>query len=136
MAFVVDASTALSWCFEDESNVYSEKVLSLLATDAAVVPAVWPLEVTNALVVGERRGRLTEAKTARFLQLLGQLPIEIDPRQSLGSFGSVLSLARSHRLSAYDASYIEVAERRGLRLATLDARLREAATGAGVGLVE
>jgi predicted nucleic acid-binding protein len=136
VSFVVDASTALSWCFEDESSVYSDKVLSLLASDTAVVPVIWPLEVTNALVVGERRGRLTEAKTARFVQLLGQLPIEIDAPPRLVGFSGVLSLARSHRLSSYDASYIELAERRGLKLATLDARLREAAAGAGVGLLD
>ena len=133
---MVDASTALSWCFEDESSAYSDRVLSLIATDTVVVPVSWPLEVTNALVVGERRGRLTEAKTARFVQLLAQLPIEIDAPAGLVGFSAVLSLARSHRLSSYDASYIEVAERRGLKLATLDARLRDAAIGAGVGVID
>lgn len=133
---VIDASTALSWCFEDESSAFSEKVLLLLATDTALVPAVWPLEMANALTVGERRGRLTKAQTARFVQLLGQLPIDVDAPPSTVVFGAVLTTARAHRLSSYDASYIEVAERHGLPLATLDSRLREAANAAGVALVE
>jgi len=133
---VVDASTALSWCFEDESSPYSDKVLSLLANEGAVVPAIWPVEVTNALVVGERRKRLTEAQAARFVQLLGQLPIDVDSPSPAITFGAVLSTARSHSLSAYDASYIEVAERHGLPLASLDARLRKAASAAGVALLD
>lgn len=136
MPIVVDASTALSWCFEDESSPYSDRVLSLLTSDSAVVPAIWPVEVTNALIVGERRKRLTEAQTARFVQLLGQLPIEVDTPPSTIIFGAVLSSARRHGLSAYDASYIEVAERHGLSLASLDTRLRTAASAAGVALID
>jgi predicted nucleic acid-binding protein len=133
---VVDASTALSWCFEDESSAYSDKVLSLLTSDSAVVPAIWPVEVSNALIVGERRKRLTEAQTARFVQLLGQLPIEVDSPPTTTTFGSVLRSARRHGLSAYDASYVELAERYGLPLASLDGRLRTAARDAGVALID
>jgi predicted nucleic acid-binding protein len=133
---VIDASLTLGWCFEDEANPFSDSVLAHLETDTAVVPAVWPLEVANALVVGERRGRLTEAQTSRFLDLLAQLPIDVEPALPAAIFGAVISAARGHRLTSYDASYLELAERRGVPLATQDDRLREAAVTAGVSLVQ
>lgn len=108
----------------------------MLTNDSAVVPAIWPVEVTNALIVGERRKRLTEAQAARFVQLLGQLPIDVDSPPSTITFGAVLSTARRHGLSAHDASYVEAAERYGLPLATLDAHLRDAASAAGVALID
>jgi predicted nucleic acid-binding protein len=134
--FVVDASVALAWCFEEESQPYSEKVLDLFARSSALVPGIWPLEIVNALMVGERRGWLTEAQTARFVQLLGNLPIDVVAPDLTITFGSVLATARAHGLSSYDAAYLELAARHGLPLASLDERLVKAADAAGVALVE
>ena len=135
MAFVVDASVALAWCFEDEANPYAESVLDRLQQTEAVVPAIWPLEVGNVLLIAERRQRLTEAQTARLVQLLRGLPITIDTEGLTQALGPTLSLGREYGLSAYDTSYLELAMRQGLSLATQDVDLREAAVRAGVPLV-
>ena len=135
MDFVVDASVTLTWCFEDQVNAFSESVLDRFVDSAALVPNIWPLEIANALVVGERRGRLSEVHTARFVRLLGELPIDVEDQNLGGAFGPVLAIARSHRLSAYDAAYLELAARHGLPLATLDDALTQAATEAGVPLL-
>ncbi len=133
MPFVVDASVTLAWCFEDESTPRTEAVLDLLADDSAVVPALWELEVSNVLLMAERRGRITESNSARFVALLGQLPILVD---SAGvDMSSVLAAGRRHHLSAYDATYLVLAQREGVPLATLDARMQAAARAAGVALV-
>ena len=136
MSFVVDASVALAWCFEDEATPYTESALDRLQQTEAVVPAIWPLEVANVLLTAERRQRLTEAQTARLAQLLRGLPITIDTEGLTQALGSTLSLGREYGLSAYDTSYLELAMRQGLALATQDAALREAAARAGVPLVE
>jgi predicted nucleic acid-binding protein len=136
MSFVVDASVALAWCFEDEATPYAESVLDRLQQTEAVVPAIWPLEVANVLLTAERRQRLTEAQTVRLAQLLRGLPITIDTEGLTQALGSTLSLGREYGLSAYDTSYLELAMRQGLSLATQDEALREAAARAGVPLVE
>ena len=136
MAFVVDASVALAWCFEDEATPYAESVLDRLQQIEAVVPAIWPLEVANVLLTAERRQRLTEAQTVRLAQLLRGLPITIDTEGLTQALGSTLSLGREYGLSAYDTSYLELAMRQGLSLATQDAALRQAAARVGVPLVE
>jgi predicted nucleic acid-binding protein len=133
--FVVDASVTLTWCFEDQTYALGESVLDRFVDSTALVPSIWTLEIANALVVGERRGRLSEVDTTRFVQLLGELPIDVED-QSLGAaFGPVLAIARSHRLSAYDAAYLELAARHGLPLATLDDALIQAAGEVGVPLL-
>lgn len=134
--FVLDASVTLAWAFEDETTPYTEAVLDRLSQSRAVVPAIWPLEVGNALVVAERRGRLTEADTVRFLSLLRQLPIvvEMDPPERV--FGEVVQLARQHHLSTYDASYLDLAMRLGVPLATHDEGLRRVAARCGVKVVQ
>ena len=136
MAFVVDASVALAWCFEDEATPYAESVLDRLQQTEAVVPAIWPLEIANVLLTAQRRQRLTEAQTVRLAQLLRGLPITIDTEGLTQALGSTLSLGREYGLSAYDTSYLELAMRQGLSLATQDAALRQAAARAGVPLVE
>lgn len=128
---VLDASVALSWAFDEDDGGYSERVLDALAEGQAVVPALWGLEIANGLVVAERRGRLTEAASARFLALLQSLPIEVEEVE-LDWLPHVVAVAREHAITAYDASYLVVAMRRGLPLATLDQRLREAARASGV----
>ena len=136
MAFVLDASIALSWCFEDESDAYADRVISLLDREAALVPSVWALEVANVLIVQERRGRLVSADVDRFAVLLQGLPISLEETTVPGALGPVTSLARRLGLTSYDASYLELAIRRGVPLATQDVRLRQAADAAGVSLVE
>lgn len=130
--FVLDGSITLAWFFEDETNAYAESVEDSLVSAAAVVPALWPLEVANGLLVGERRKRTTEAKASEFIVLLGALPIRIDGETASRAWQETLRLARTHKLSAYDAAYLELAIRRGLPLATLDENLKAAAAAVGV----
>lgn len=130
MAFVVDTSVTMAWCFEDESTEQTEAVLERLRHETAVVPALWQLEVANVLVVAERRGRLKEAQAAHFLGLLERLRIELDPAP--GDTHAIIAAARRHGLSAYDAAYLVLAERLALPLATLDDPLRTACHSAGV----
>jgi predicted nucleic acid-binding protein len=136
MPFVVDASLALAWHFEDEGSEYADRVLERLREERAVVPSIWPLEVANGLVVAERRRRLSPARVTRAVELFHELPIFVYEVGAQLALGSVLDLARAHGLSAYDAAYLELAMREGLPLATQDAYLREAADRAGVPLVE
>jgi predicted nucleic acid-binding protein len=136
MPFVLDASVAVAWCFEDETTPYTEYVLALLGSDTAHVPAIWPLEVANALLVAERRKRLEPADTVRFLELLRTLPIMVDTSHGERVFGAVLEAARAYSVTSYDAAYLELAMREGLPLAAQDTRLTAAATAAGVSKVE
>lgn len=123
----------MAWCFQDEATDTTEAVLDSLREDQAAAPASWPLEVANVLLVAERRGRLTEAQASRFMELLAQLPIEID--DSPTNLAGVVAAGRQHTLSSYDASYLVLAERLGASLATLDQRLAVAANNAGVHLL-
>lgn len=134
--FVVDASVATAWAFEDETTAYTEAVLDALTESKAVVPSVWPLEVGNALVVAERRGRMNEAETVRFLALLRQLPIVVEAEPLERLLGEVVRLAREQALSSYDAAYLDLAMRLGVPLATQAERLREAASRCGVKVLE
>jgi predicted nucleic acid-binding protein len=111
----------------------TEAILDRLADDTAIVPALWELEASNVLLLGERLRRLTESQSARFVALLGQLPIHVDSASV--DMGAVLSIGRRHELTAYDAAYLVLAEREGVPLATLDAKLRDAAQAAGVTLI-
>ena len=132
-AFVLDASTVIAWAIEDERQGRAVDVLIRLRTgDEARVPALWWFEVRNALVVNERRGRLSEADTATLLRELARLPVGIDraPDET-----GILALARHHRLTAYDAAYLELARRASLPLASLDKALRRAASASGVALL-
>lgn len=132
--FVLDNSVTMSWCFPDEQDPYALDVLKALPKASAVVPTIWPLEVANILLVGERRSRITQSDSAAFLGILGSLPITVEPDTSEHAFGGILGLARAHNISAYDAAYLELAMRRGLPLAGLDGKLRTAATAVGVPL--
>lgn len=133
--FVVDTSTTMTWCFDDEMTPATDALLDQLRTTGAVVPIVWPLEVANALLVAERRGRITASEATRLAQLLQSLPIAIDADGVTSVFGAVMELAREYSLSSYDASYLELAMRQGLPLATHDVRLRAAAARTGVSLL-
>ncbi|MDP2662364.1 MAG: type II toxin-antitoxin system VapC family toxin [Dehalococcoidia bacterium] len=136
MAFVMDASATMAWCFEDEAIPYTEAVLERLRHEEVEVPAIWPLEVANVLLVAERRGRLTEAQTVRFTEILQALPVIVDTEAKERGLGPpILSLGRACALSAYDAAYLELAARRGLALATCDEALKSAAAQMGVPLL-
>ena len=124
----------MGWFFEDEANKYAEEVEDSLTSNSALVSALWPLEVANALLVGERRKRTTEAKVTQFLALLGSLPITVDDETGIRAFQETLSLARAQNLSVYDATYLELALRQRLPLASLDGSLRSAAAKVGVAL--
>ena len=132
--FVLDTSVALAWHFEDESNLFADAVLEALRTSPAVVPLMWRLEVANALLVAERRRRTTPAASRRFLGLLGSLDIRLDERSSDIRTEDWLDLARECQVAFYDASFLELAVREGLPLATLDQPLRRAARAHGVRL--
>ena len=141
MTFGLDASVTLAWVFEDEGADVegapapsSDSALTRLLREDALVPVIWPLEVANALLVGERRGRLTRGDAQRFIQLLAALPIEVDAETPRRSFGDILPLAREQALSTYDAAYLELALRLGAPLATRDAALAHAAEALGVTL--
>lgn len=133
MPFVLDASTTVAWRLGDETEYLTRTSLDRLENDRADVPAIWWFEVRNALLVQERHGHLDPTETAAFLAELRQLPIQIDrgPDEQ-----GVLALARAHRLSVYDAAYLELAARLKQPLATLDKRLAAAAKRADIALIE
>ena len=132
--FVLDGSVTMAWYFQDEMNDYADAVRDGLDRSQAVVPSLWPLEVANTVVMGERRKRSTPAQAATWLGFLGVLPIVVDGETTARAWGDTLGLARAHNLSAYDAAYLELAMRRGLPLATLDEKLKAAAAAVGVSL--
>jgi predicted nucleic acid-binding protein len=133
---VLDASVAVAWCFPDESTVFTEGVLDLFASGTeAITAAIWPFEVANALLMGERRKRISVAQVTTVLQRISALPIAVETIRTDTAFGQILSVARQEQLTEYDAAYLELALREGLPLASLDNGLRRAARNAGVGLV-
>lgn len=132
--FVLDNSIVMSWCFEDEASRYSDAVLDALGASEAVVPSIWPLEAANVLLAAERRRRLSRPETERFVSLLRSLPISVEMETPDRILGEVVALARECRLSSYDASYLDLAIRTSLPLATLDQDLRKAARRNGVPL--
>jgi predicted nucleic acid-binding protein len=133
---VLDASVAVAWCFEDETTRFSEGVLDLLSRGTEVLtPAIWPLEVANALLSAERQKRITVAQVTALLRRIAGLPVSVEPLQLGRAFDQILSVARQQNLSEYDAAYLELALRETLPLATLDQGLQKAAKLAGIGLV-
>jgi predicted nucleic acid-binding protein len=132
MSFVLDASIAACWAFPDEQDPRADAALVRVRTEDAVTPGLWWFEVRNILVVNERRKRITESGTNTFLRELAHLRIRLDsePEES-----SVLRLARTHRLSVYDASYLELALREAIPMATLDGELAAAAIAEGTELI-
>src|ERR1035441_502481 len=132
MAFVLGASITACWAFDDEDHPDARLAFDRMRAEEGVVPSLWWFEVRNILMVNERRRRITESDTAAFLLNLSLLRLRVDRSPDENA---VLRLARTHRLSVYDAAYLELARREGLPLATLDADLRRAAVGDGVRLV-
>ena len=133
---VLDASVTLCWLFESQSTPYTDGVLDRIALGwEALTSGVWPLEVANVLVVSERRALIKPAQSAAFVEVLRQLPIRAETAAPDRVFREVLETSRRFRLSAYDASYLEVAMRSSLPLAAVDGPLRKAARAAGVSLL-
>ena len=134
--FVLDASVTLNWCFPDEQSEYSENILKLLTQYSASVPFIWTLEILNVLLVSERRNRITADKSDRFLYSLSQLPIIVDSSKPELSSNNLLTTARKFDLSIYDTTYLELAIRRKLPIATKDKKMLEVISKIGIDLFE
>jgi predicted nucleic acid-binding protein len=134
-AFVVDCSITMAWLFHDEATPKTAALLTRLATETALVPAWWFIEITNVLATAERKGRITPIQSDAFVADLGKLGIERDDEAPNRAFTHLLTLCRTHRLTSYDAIYLDLAVRRNLPLATLDDDLRKSAKKLGVRLL-
>ena len=132
MSLVVDSSSTLAWVYGDETTDAICEVFARLTERGAWVPALWRLEVANVLEMGVRRGRHDAAFRDATLADLALFPISVDPETDRQAWGPTVRLAERHRLTLYDAAYLELAQRRGLPLATLDTELRNAASTEGV----
>ena len=135
MSFVLDNSVTMRWFFGDgkpQELAYATNVLDALKVTNAIVPATWGLEVANVIARAEAKSLVTEARSGAFLALLEGVDIDVDAATFVQALYGTLHLARRYKLSAYDASYLELALRRGLPLATLDEDLQKAAKKAGV----
>ena len=136
MSFVLDASMALAWYFRDELTALSRAVSAMSDEQGVVVPGHWLVEVGNGMLVGERKGRAGPDDTVRFAERLNLLDIEVDATGAGEVVHRILPLARAHGLTVYDTLYLELAERRGLPLASLDGQLNAAAKRVGIPLIE
>ncbi|MCA1786007.1 MAG: type II toxin-antitoxin system VapC family toxin [Desulfobacteraceae bacterium] len=134
--FVIDNSVVMTWCFKDENSQYSDFILHKFESVTAIVPSIWPLEVTNVLLVAERSERISEADSTRFIALLSELPIIVDQESPERMIKEIFALARKHNLSSYDASYLDLAMRKGLPIATLDKNLLAAAKRSKVSILK
>jgi predicted nucleic acid-binding protein len=131
---VLDRSVALPWCLPDEDE--TDQIQREVARSGAIAPSHWPLEVANALLMAERRGRIPADFRDAALRDLGGLPIALDSETSVRAWHQTLQLAQAYRLTVYDAAYLELAHRRGLPLATLDGEMRVAADALGIPVLE
>ena len=135
MPVVLDASVALAWLLPDEASEAADALANRIADDAAVVPAIWTLEIGNALLTAERRGRISRKERERCVDLLSAIPIAIDTPVPLAKLSDLAKLAADHELTMYDASYLLLARDRGLVLATIDQRMRKAASKLRIGVL-
>jgi predicted nucleic acid-binding protein len=132
MPFVLDSSVALSWVLPDEANPTLDHVCDRLIEDIAIVPPVWPLEIGNVLLVAIKLGRLTSRDVSQLITGLRALPVEIDAASTEHALEEIMSLGQKYDLTTYDASYLELAKRRRIPLATHDAQLRKACVAAKI----
>ncbi|MDZ4701316.1 MAG: type II toxin-antitoxin system VapC family toxin [Rhodothermales bacterium] len=131
--FVLDASVALAWCFQDEATPFTRALLDQVLDGAVVTtPSIWPLEVSNGVRIAERRGRIGVAEGDRLMDFVRHLSIRVKRTRTVEIFGDVADLARYERLTVYDASYLYLARSEGLPLASLDGPLCAAARRQGV----
>jgi predicted nucleic acid-binding protein len=131
-AFVLDASIALAWCFEDEADAATDALLARVLEEGAAAPTLFPLEFGNALLAAERRGRIARDRLDALVERIATLPLALAPAASLATLPGLLTLARQERLTIYDATYLALAFELGLPLATRDGALATAATRRGV----
>jgi predicted nucleic acid-binding protein len=135
--FVLDASVVLTWCFPDENAPMAEHVADMFKHgDTAIVPSFWPHEVLNALLVGEKRKRISRELVRIFLDDLARLPIVLEQFPATIVFDRVQHFSRLHGLTAYDAAYLDLAADSGFPLATLDEDLMRACKKARIRLVQ
>jgi predicted nucleic acid-binding protein len=127
MSFVLDSSVTMAWAYAEETSPAVHEVFERLAQYGAWVPSLWRLEVANVLEMSVRRGRRDAAFRDATLEDLTLLPIAVDRETDRHAWDATLHLATRHRLTTYDAAYLELAQRRGIPLATLDSELRSAA---------
>ena len=131
-----DASVTLPWCFPDEATPWTEMLLNRVAAgEPVIVPAHWSIEVTNGLLMAVRRRRISRTKVEEFLEDICDLPVQIQPARRPKTWPALVALAEKHRLTTYDAAYLDLAQYVGLPLATLDADLRKAAQAEGTALL-
>ena len=135
MSFVIDCSVTMAWCFEDERTQATDGLLARVIESGAVAPAIWPLEVCNVLLAAARRKRIPAEAVNQVAQRIAALPIAVDTEGVALTWSNALQLAERHGLSSYDASYLELAQRKALPLATMDDALRRAATITGVAVL-
>jgi predicted nucleic acid-binding protein len=134
--FIADASVVLPWCFPDEADSWTDSLLDRLrGGDRIAVPAHWPTEISNGLLMGLRRKRILPGRPELFWDDLAVLPIAVEPPLTLQQAKDVLALCQRRGLTVYDAAYLELAMRRGLPLATQDSDLLKASQAEGVSLV-
>lgn len=132
MTLAIDASVTLAWYFDDEATPETDALLEQVAASGAIVPALWRLEVANALQVSIRRKRIDTAYRDHVLRRLARMAITVDPDGEAHAWTTVLHLADRQNLTMYDAAYLELAQRRDLPLGTLDRDLQAAARAIGV----
>lgn len=135
MSFVIDCSVSMAWCFEDERTSASDALLARAVESGAVAPAIWPLEVCNVLLGAARRKRIPAEAVSQVAQRIAALPIAVDTEGVALTWSNALQLAERHGLSSYDASYLELSQRKALPLATMDDALRRAAMVTGVAVL-
>ena len=129
---VVDNSVFLAWCLGEEDDLAAVETMLHIANEGGVAPRIWWHEFRNALLVNERRGRISAEQMSKVLAASLALNIEIDESHDEAQ---LLDFARRFDLTVYDAAYLEVAFRRGLPLATFDHQLRKAANIIGITMV-
>ena len=134
MGAVIDASFAATLFLPDEASIRATEQFSVAAQSAVIAPALWQIEITNILIMAQRRKRITAAVLGQLTAIIDRLPVELEPALTPGQRGAVINLALSHGLTAYDAVYLELAIRRGFVLLSLDSTLLKAARALGVGL--
>lgn len=130
--YVLDCSVAMTWFFADEYTASTNALKEMFREGAVIVPTIWPLEVANVLWSTERQKRIKPYQSEKIKHLIQKLPIEVDNHLESDPLGNTLELAREYDISVYDASYMDLSLRLGIPLASLDNKLRTAATSAGI----
>ena len=133
MPFVLDNSVVTGWFLEDQASPYTEAIGCKLEEDRAIVPALWQLEFVNVLRTACKRKRIIAAQAQQIIEQICGLPIEIDSETAAPA--ELLALALRYDLSSYDATYLALALRLQLPIATKDGPLRTAAEASGIGIV-